>query len=330
MNSQLTYMKKPELLKELELHRSHFFAVIDEKVKPQLPDWIISSENVFWIVDPEGSKSMEAYERVVSFFLERGISRASLLIAIGGGATTDLSGFVAATILRGIDWISIPTTLLAMVDGSIGGKVGLNMPQGKNLIGAFHHPEQIFICYDFLTTLPVREWQSGKGEILKYGFLSSEIHQAIVQKDSLETISHLCSEFKKNIVKSDFKEQGERVLLNLGHTLGHAFELSLGIPHGLAVMMGLKYLFLILDQKDQLKNWEELVSALELSQETTSLSSYPQFSMDKFINYLKQDKKKSHESIRLIVVKAVGNCIVNEMSLNEFISKIRYHAEFKR
>lgn len=330
MNSQLTYMKKSELFKELELQRSHFFAVIDEKVKPQLPDWIISSENVFWLVDPEGSKSLEAYERVVSFFLERGISRASRLIAIGGGATTDLSGFVAATILRGIEWISIPTTLLAMVDGSIGGKVGLNMPQGKNLIGAFHHPLQIYICYDFLTTLPVRELQSGKGEIIKYGFLSSEIHEAIMQKESLETISHLCSEFKKDIVRSDFKEQGERIFLNLGHTLGHAFELSLGIPHGIAVMMGLKYLFLILDQQDQLKNWDELLSALELDEKTTRLSSYPQFSLDKFIHYLKQDKKKSHDLIRLVVVRAIGNCIVNEMTLNEFISKIRNHAEFKR
>lgn len=329
MNSQLTYMKKPELLKELELHQSHFFAVIDEKVKSHLPEWVISSDNVFWITDPEGSKSLEAYERVVTFFLERGISRTSQIVAIGGGATTDLSGFVAATILRGIEWIAIPTTLLAMVDGSIGGKVGLNTSQGKNLLGAFHHPEKICLCFDFLTTLPELEWQSGKGEILKYGFLSTEIHQAIVKKESLEVISRLCPEYKKNVVNRDFKEQGERVLLNLGHTLGHAFELSLDIPHGLAVMMGLKYLFLVLDQKEQLKNWQEMISALELSSEKCLISSYPQFSVDNFINYIKQDKKKSQESIRLVLVKSIGLCHVHEMNLNEFISQIRDHAEFK-
>ena len=330
MNSQLTYMKKPELLKELELHRSHFFAVIDEKVKPHLPSWVISSENVYWITDPEGSKSLETYEKIVSFFLNKGISRTSRLVAIGGGATTDLSGFVAATILRGIEWIAIPTTLLAIVDGSIGGKVGINSPQGKNLLGAFHHPEKICLCYDLLATLSDAQWQSGKGEILKYGFLSKEIHQAILKKESLETISHRCAEFKKDVVIKDFKEQGERILLNLGHTLGHAFELSLDISHGLAVIMGLKYLFLVLDQKDHLMDWEVMMNALELTQEKTSISNYPQFSVDNFINYLKQDKKKNNESIRLVLVKAVGNCYVNEMNLDEFISKIRNHAEFKR
>src|SRR5690606_25799735 len=139
MKSNLIYLKKLELFKELDnFKEGQFFAVADQKIKNHLPQWIQFSPHVFWLKDPEGQKNLEVYGEALEFFLKQGISRTSALYAFGGGASTDFAGFVAATILRGINWVSIPTSLLAMIDGSIGGKVALNMPQGKNLVGAFH------------------------------------------------------------------------------------------------------------------------------------------------------------------------------------------------
>jgi 3-dehydroquinate synthase len=256
MKSNLTYLKKPDLFKELDLHQDSFYAVIDEAVRSHLPDWIKASKAVFWLKNPEEDKNLNTFGEAVSFFLDQGISRTSKLHAIGGGATTDLAGFVAATVVRGVSWISIPTTLLAIVDGSIGGKVGVNMPQGKNLVGAFYAPEKVLICLDFLSTLPKIEWESGKGEVLKYGLLSKKIY-------------------------------------------------------------------------DRLIEWEKLAIALEIPLEQTKLSHYPEFSVDKFKNYLLQDKKKNKNIISLVLVKAVGNCFVEEMNIQDFIKKIEANEEFK-
>jgi 3-dehydroquinate synthase len=329
MKSNLTYLKKPDLFKELEQQQDSFYAVIDEAVKSHLPEWINASKAVFWLKNPEEDKNLNTFGEAVSFFLDRGISRTSKLHAIGGGATTDLAGFVAATVVRGVSWISIPTTLLAIVDGSIGGKVGVNMPQGKNLVGAFYAPEKVLICLDFLSTLPKVEWESGKGEVLKYGLLSKKIFDRIITKESMDFIAQDCAEFKKQVVDSDFKEQGKRILLNLGHTLGHAFESTLKIPHGLAVAMGIKYLLKVFSLEERLVEWEKLAAALEIPVEQTNLAHYPEFSVDKFKNYLLQDKKKNKNVISLVLVKSVGNCFVEEMNIQDFIKKIEANEEFK-
>lgn len=329
MKSKLTYLKKPELFKELDQHQDKLFAVIDDAVRDQMPDWVKASGSVFWLKTPEKNKNLKTFEEIVGFFLDQGISRSSKLYAIGGGATTDLSGFVAASVLRGISWISIPTTLLGIVDGAIGGKVAVNLPQGKNLVGAFHAPEQILICYDFLSTLPEVEWESGKGEILKYGFLSTQIFERILKHDDLENVARDCGELKKQIVESDFKEQGDRILLNLGHTMGHAFELTLKIPHGLAVVMGIKYLFEVLFMTERLTEFKKLANALNIPLEKTNISHYPDFSVDKFKNYLLQDKKKNKNILSLVVVESVGACQVKKMDVMEFINKIEANEDFK-
>ena len=253
MKSNLIYLKKLELFKELDNFKDgQFFAIADQKIKNHLPQWVSFSPHIFWVKTPEEEKNLEMYGHALEFFLKQGISRNSTLYAFGGGATTDFAGFVASTILRGIKWVAVPTTLLAMVDGSIGGKVALNMPQGKNLVGAFHAPEKVLICGDFLTTLAEKEWMSGKGEVLKYGFLSAEINKMILDKVAIEEIAVACAKFKNEVVEKDFKEEGERIHLNLGHTLGHAFEFNLKIPHGQAVAMGLKYLFKVMKMDDAL------------------------------------------------------------------------------
>jgi 3-dehydroquinate synthase len=330
MKSNLTYLKKLEIFKELDSFKDdQFFAVVDQKVKNHLPQWVSFSPHIFWLKNPEEEKNLEVYREATDFFLKQGMRRDSTLYAIGGGATTDLAGFVAATILRGINWVSVPTTLLGMIDGSIGGKVGVNMPQGKNLVGAFHLPERVFICGEFLTSLSEKEWMSGKGEVLKYGFLSKEIHQLILQKASIEEIAFACANYKNEIVEKDLKERGERIFLNLGHTLGHAFESNLKIPHGLAVAMGLKYLFKVMKNDEALEQWRQMVKALNLPGEKMDIREYQNFDKQSFLSYLDHDKKNIKSSLRLVLVKGIGCCYVENVSLKEFKVKIQDHEDFQ-
>lgn len=330
MKSKLTYLKKLELFKALDNYKDgQFFAVADPKIKNHLPQWIQFSPHVYWLKEPELDKNLESYGAALEFFIKQGIQRTSHIYAFGGGATTDFAGFVAATILRGVPWTSIPTTLLAMVDGSIGGKVALNMPQGKNLVGAFHSPEEVMICSDFLTTLPDREIISGKGEILKYGFLSKDVNELILKKAPLEAIIVECARFKTRIVETDFHDQGERVFLNLGHTLGHAFESNLKIPHGQAVAMGLKYILKVMKLEEPLADWEKMAAALSYPIEKTEVSNYAHFDLKHFSDFLDVDKKMIESKIRLVLVKRVGSCYLEDVPMKEFKNKILNYDEFK-
>lgn len=331
MHSELIYLNQAELYKELEIiHPDRFFAVADQKIRSHLPEWLQKSSRVFWLKDPEAEKILPTHAAIVEFFLTAGIDRSSSIIAIGGGATTDIAGFVAATILRGIKWTAIPTTLLAMIDGSLGGKVAVNTSSGKNLVGAFHQPEKVYISGEFLQTLDEENWNSGKGEMLKYGFLSEEIYSLIMKKTPIEKIAHACADFKMGVVQRDFREQGERIHLNLGHTLGHAFEFSLGIPHGIAVAMGMKYLFEIMGNKDALKFWQEMVQALSLPEDELSLKNHSVFSREDFDRYLELDKKKSQNNLKLILSDGPGKISVKEISMKDFNSRMDAHAEFSR
>lgn len=330
MKSNLIYIKKLELFKELDnFKEGEFHAIIDQSVKNHLPQWILFSPHVFWLKDPEDQKNLDIYQSAIDFFLKQGIQRSSTIYAIGGGATTDFAGFVAATILRGVNWVAIPTSLLAMIDGSIGGKVGLNTPHGKNLVGSFHMPERVLVCAEFLTSLPEKEWMSGKGEILKYGFLSKEIYDLIINKAPIEEIILACARFKIEVVEKDFYEKADRVFLNLGHTLGHAFEYELKIPHGEAVAMGLKYLFKIVKNDSALHLFNELAKSLELSPDNYNIKNYPGFNLKSFILYLQQDKKKLNKTIRLVLVKEISSCYIEEVLMKDFIAKIMDYEEFQ-
>lgn len=330
MDSRLIYTNKTELYKELDSQQDgEFFAVADSKIKNHLPQWIQFSPHVFWLNLPEEEKTLETYGRAADFFLRGGVQRSSTLFAFGGGATTDLAGFVAATLLRGIKWVAVPTTLLAMIDGSLGGKAAINTPAGKNLLGAFHSPRSIYLCPEFLTTLDEENWNSGKGEMLKYGFLSQEIYSLIMKNESIENIALACASFKMDLVKRDFREEGERIHLNLGHTLGHAFEFALKIPHGVAVVMGMKYLFEILGKTEALKDLNEMITALSLPHSSFKAKSYPGFDRNKVLDFLQQDKKKNRDKIRLVLTDGPGTISVSEMSLNEFKSRIKAHVDFE-
>ena len=205
------------------------------------------------VLEPgEETKSLGEFGRVLDFLAEHRVDRAGALFAVGGGVIGDLGGFAAAAFLRGIEFYQIPTTLLAMVDSSVGGKTGINLKAGKNLVGAFHQPRGVFVATDLLTTLPAREFAAGMAEVIKYGLLGDvrlfaqlETRPLTVTSSELAVVIHRCCAIKARVVEADERElakEGGRALLNLGHTFGHAIEQVTGYGvylHGEAVAIGL-------------------------------------------------------------------------------------------
>lgn len=204
-------------------------------------------------VEPgETAKSMAGLGRVLDFLAEGKLDRGGVVFAVGGGVIGDLGGFAAATWLRGVDFYQVPTTLLAMVDSSVGGKTGINIAAGKNLVGAFHQPRSVYIATGLLATLPPREFAAGMAEVIKYGLLGDaalfdnlEKESLTVSSASLAGVIRRCCAIKARIVEADEREmakEGGRALLNLGHTFGHAIENAAGYGeylHGEAVAIGL-------------------------------------------------------------------------------------------
>ncbi len=205
------------------------------------------------LFDPgEETKSLREYGRALDFLAEHRVDRTSVVLAVGGGVIGDLAGFVAASYLRGVDFIQVPTTLLAMVDSSVGGKTGINLKAGKNLVGAFHQPKAVYIATGLLDTLPPREFAAGMAEVIKYGLLGDRALFEQLERSPLSVASpevaqvvRACCAAKARIVEADERElakEGGRALLNLGHTFGHAIEQVSGYGaylHGEAVAIGL-------------------------------------------------------------------------------------------
>ncbi len=200
----------------------------------------------------ERAKTLESVEGLARRAIRAGADRRSLMIAVGGGATSDVVGFAAATLMRGVRWGVVPTTLLAMADASIGGKTGVNLPEGKNLVGAFHFPEFVISDLALLKSLPAREWRSGLGEVLKSAVLAgprmlgrferTSRHELLRPSEALEELVRGAARLKVRIVRDDPEEGGRRALLNLGHTFGHALERAAGpkrLTHGEAVGLGM-------------------------------------------------------------------------------------------
>lgn len=224
-----------------ELHGARILGLAEGRLAP---------EHVVTVPPGESSKSWEGLGRVVDFLLRSGVRRNTPVWAIGGGVTGDLAGAAAALVLRGLPLVHIPTTLLAMVDSSLGGKTGVNHAIGKNLIGAFHQPDAVVIDPTFLGTLPESEWRGGLGEVLKYGWIAEPSllsRDYRFQADSPESawadVIATCVRIKMRFVEADETEQGVRAHLNFGHTFGHALEAVTGYNrylHGEAVFLGMR------------------------------------------------------------------------------------------
>lgn len=277
----------------------------------------------FLIPDGEAFKSLTSFEQVLSFLLEQGLSRDALLVALGGGVIGDLTGFVAACYQRGIDFLQIPTTLLSQVDSSVGGKTAVNHPLGKNMIGAFKQPVQVLINTQVLSTLPEREFSAGMAEVIKYALISDiqflqwlEENQALLlQHDAValaEMIRHCC-QMKADIVSRDETEQGDRALLNLGHTFGHAIEAWLGYGnwlHGEAVAAGM----VMAAQLSAARGWlghSDVERIVQLLAAFSLPVSPPQgMQIAHFMPYMKTDKKVKAGRMRFILPTALGRSAI--------------------
>lgn len=272
------------------------------------------------IPDGETSKSLKQANEIYSWLIENKFDRDSLVIAFGGGVIGDLAGFVAATYLRGIKLVQIPTTLLAQVDSSIGGKVGINHQYGKNLIGAFYHPEFVLSDINFLKTLNAEEYICGMGEVLKYALIGDlELYNYIdgnfqnISSENIDFNNRLVSisaEHKARIVAQDEKEQGIRANLNFGHTFGHALEKLFKyekLKHGQAVLLGMKcaiYSSLNLNYiNDKIaKNIIDLINRFEVDLPNKLSKS----DISELLKFMQHDKKVKKEKINYLLIKEIG------------------------
>ncbi|MBU61450.1 MAG: 3-dehydroquinate synthase [Opitutae bacterium] len=269
----------------------------------------------------ETTKSLEKLGAVLDFLADTKLDRSACVFVVGGGVTGDLGGFAAASFLRGIDFIQIPSTLLAMVDSSVGGKTGINLSAGKNLVGAFHQPRAVFADLDLLTSLSTREFSAGMAEVIKYGLLGDrDLYQRLLRAETLTATSpdlgdviRRCCENKARVVEGDERETdsrtGGRALLNLGHTFGHAIEAVAGYGdylHGEAVAIGMvcalrlseKLEFLDLGHSPDLE-------ALLSRQGLPTVLRVP-LALKSLLNAMHSDKKVKGGRLRFVVMDAIG------------------------
>lgn len=274
--------------------------------------------------DGEAHKNLAAVEQIYNQLMQGKFDRNTTLIALGGGVIGDITGFAAATYQRGINFIQVPTTLLAQVDSSVGGKTGVNHPLGKNMIGAFYQPKCVLADTEVLKTLPEREVKAGLAEVIKYGLIGnsaffewlSQNSAAILHLDPalLVELIRVCCEAKADIVAQDERETGARALLNLGHTFGHAIETATGYGtwlHGETVAMGM---VMAADLSMRLGWIEQSVAAhiRAVLEEKFSMPVIPpaDISVEQYLNLMASDKKSEQGKIRFILLKALGQAVI--------------------
>ncbi len=275
----------------------------------------------FFIPDTEAAKSTQTIEQLCRQFADWGLTRADLVLGVGGGVVTDVAGFAAAVYHRGVAVIHAATTLLAQIDAAIGGKTGVNIPEGKNLIGAFWQPHAVICDTDTLSTLPERELRCGYGEMAKYHFLGAGRMDADAgQLDELPLEQQVarCVQLKADIVSADEREQGQRALLNYGHTLAHALESAGGyaISHGEAVAVGLVYAaevakFLGRIDDDRLAEHRRVVSGFGLATDLPGLNPcFSEIPSQDLLDFFKRDKKAT-QGLTMILDGPAGPEVVS-------------------
>ena len=311
--------------------------LFQSSVLDALHDNDVASRKVTIVELPDGEayKTLESYERILTAALEDKHERSTVFIALGGGVIGDMTGFAAASFLRGADFIQVPTTLLSQVDSSVGGKTGVNHPMGKNLIGAFHQPIGVIIDTQTLETLPDREYAAGMAEVVKYGLIADANlfdylighTEALVRRDEalLADVIARCCAIKADVVKRDEREGGVRAILNFGHTFGHAIEKEQGFGvwlHGEAVAAGMAIATRISAGRGAIGS--DTVTALTGFLQAFSLpTSAPDgMGVDDFMSAMQGDKKVQAGKIRYVLLESLGNAFVtpdldeSEIALN--------------
>ena len=306
------------------------FIVSDDNVFPLFGETLKKSlsENGFEVSEfifPHGeqSKSHTVLLQIYDELAKANITRADGVIALGGGVTGDMSGFAAATYLRGIDYVQIPTSLLAQIDSSVGGKTAVDISAGKNLVGAFKQPKLVIADTDTLATLPEDYFSDGMGEAVKYGMIwSKELFDLIASgniKDHLEEMISKCVDIKREVVENDEFDTGLRMILNFGHTLGHSIEKTqnfCGLSHGKAVAVGM-YLMTAAAEKHDIIS-EKISDMLKKCHETNGLPYSVDIPAETLFKNSVNDKKRFSDNINVIFCRTIGKAEIVKMPIEEY------------
>lgn len=305
--------------------------IVDKLYADKITDSLIKnnlSVCKFVFENGESSKSISTFTDILNFLAENQITRSDAVIALGGGVVGDIAGFASSSFLRGINFIQIPTTLLAMVDSSVGGKTAVNLDSGKNLAGAFFQPDLVICDYSTLSTLPDSIFSDGCAEVIKYGIISdNEFFEFLNNndiKENLEYVISRCVEIKADIVANDEHDTGVRQLLNLGHTFGHAIEKcsSYSISHGSAVSIGMviaaKGAFLSdICDTDYSEKISEVLKKYKLPIKC-------EYNANELFEVTLSDKKRTGSYTNLVVPEKIGKCVLKKLpyeNILEFIEK---------
>ena len=305
--------------------------ISDQGLRESNPSFLNSFfESTDHLILPSGekTKSSEHLIQIWDFLASQRIDRSSAIFAVGGGVTGDLVGFAAATFLRGVSLYQVPTTLLSMVDSSVGGKTGINLKAGKNLVGSFHQPKAVFIDLDVLATLPIREFSAGMAEVVKYGMIGNAfLYQTITERNTpfdisstdLQQLIHSCCSEKAKVVEADEKEStsgaGGRALLNLGHTFAHAIEAVAGYGdylHGEAVSVGLVCAFRLSKTLGLCEQDKEVTLTSTLSSYNLPVRLKKELPISALMSSMQSDKKVFQGKLRFVLLHAIGQAFVQD------------------
>jgi 3-dehydroquinate synthase len=335
-----------ELLSNTSLLRQHIASdqaliVTNETIAPIYLEQVraaLSSIQCDTIIIPDGEhyKNQQSLFAIYDVLIKKHHHRDTTLIALGGGVIGDLTGFAAATFQRGVRFIQLPTTLLAAVDASVGGKTAINHPDGKNMIGSFHQPHAVIIDVSTLSTLPAREFNAGMAEVIKYGLLGggdflTKLQSLLIgginqtSTDPLTDLIADCCRIKADYVEEDEKEHGRRVLLNLGHTFGHALEAITKYKrwlHGEAVAIGL-YCAALLSYDLGYLDKASVTLVDELLRASNLPSRIPNdINLSKLQSVMLQDKKIKNNRIRFVLLRGLGDCYLDDGVSVECVSRV--------
>jgi 3-dehydroquinate synthase len=313
-----------------ELASGRLFVVSDTTVAPLYGESLAAAFSAPLLALPagEGAKNWDSVEQVVRFLLGHGAERGDLLVAVGGGVVTDVVGFAASVYLRGIRWVAVPTTLVGMVDAAIGGKTGIDLPEGKNLLGTFWQPRAVVADPLTLATLPLRQLKAGLAEVLKAALIAPSTLEhnldeqllRLLRGDFLAAVPLVAqaARVKGEVVELDERDQGARAALNLGHTLGHALEAATGYNHflhGEAVAWGLLFALLLAQRRGLLASAEAGKWAARLEK----LAPLPplEVSWEQLLPFLHRDKKRAFGQLRWVLPRLGGVVLGVEVSQEE-------------
>lgn len=318
-----------EIWRENELATGKICIVTDSNVEPLYAQTVKEELEkvcetcvIFSFAAGEANKSLDTVQKLYEFLIEHHFGRKDMLVALGGGVVGDLTGFAAATYLRGVSFVQIPTTLLSQVDSSIGGKTGVDFAQYKNMVGAFHMPKLVYMNLNTLSTLPERQFYAGMGEVLKsalikdgmfYGWIINNLYE-VYERDPevIRLMIYNCCNIKRQVVEKDPEEKGDRALLNFGHTIGHAIEKAKGfeLMHGECVALGMVAASFIA-YKRELLTFDEYYEIRDMFVPFNLPITIEDIDPQEIVRLTKNDKKMEDGKIKFVLLKKIGKAYID-------------------